>query len=192
MIRYFVNIFKHNRNNYSEIELFFRAMKSFRYHKARCTSCGAIGHLSAHDFYERDLIIYSHGIHIHKIKIQRYICESCGHSHAIIPDMLIPYASYSLGCILAALRSYIFRSLCNHTVSDVCDRYQIAVSTLYSWKKRFLSHKSLWLGAAANIAVADADFLPEYPFCTELLSGFFRRFGFSFMQNHLASNSSVP
>jgi len=192
MIRYFAANFKPNRNNYSEIELFYSSVKSFKPHKARCPICGAKGRFSYHDSYGRYFVTCEGDILIHEVNIPRYICDSCGHTHAVLPDMLIPCGSYSLGFVLAVLRAYFFRALSGMTVIDICDKFQIAVSTLYDWKKRFLAQKALWLGAASNLAIHELDFLAEEPPPQEMLNGFFRRFGFSFLQNYIAPYSSIP
>jgi hypothetical protein len=192
MIRHFPAFFKPNHNNYSEIELFNRALKCFRPEKARCPSCKSKGSFLLHDSYERDLITYDGGVRAHEITIPRYKCGSCGKPHSVIPDMLIPYGSYSLCFVLTVLKAYFFRNCPGNTVEGICDKYQIAVSTLYAWKERFSSHKSLWLGAATSLSVTNTDFLAEHFLRPGMLSGFFCRFGFSFMQNHLASTSAVP
>jgi hypothetical protein len=106
--------------------------------------------------------------------------------------MLIPYGSYSLGFVSAVLRAYFFRSLSGMTVIAICDKFQIAVSTLYAFKERFHAHKALWLGAISNFVVADSDFLAKIPHSPELLNGFFHRFGFSFLQNYITPHSSIP
>ena len=45
------------------------------------------------------------------ITIIRYRCPSCGHTHAILPECLFPYRSYSFLFILAVMRDYYTRSL---------------------------------------------------------------------------------
>jgi ribosomal protein S27AE len=192
MIRYFAANFKPNRNNYSEIGLFYSAIKSFKPHKARCPGCGAKGRFSYHDSYGRYLVTYDGGVLIHEINIPRYICGSCGRPHAVLPEMLIPYSSYSLGFVMIVLRAYFFRAVSGMTVIDICDKFQIAASTLYAFKERFLAHKSFWLGAVSNLAVSETCFLGEGVPPQEMLYSFFRRFGFSFLQNYIAPYSSIP
>ncbi|MCL1810442.1 MAG: helix-turn-helix domain containing protein [Clostridiales bacterium] len=138
------------------------------------------------------MITYSNGAVAHRVRVERCICSSCGSTHAIMPGMLIPFGSYSLFFVLAVLRAYFSRSLSGETVAQICSKHQIAVSTLYDWKKCFASHKSLWLGAARSLAALDLEFLAEARTCPGLLSGFFLRFGFSFMQNRKTPNSGVP
>lgn len=79
----------------------------------------------------------------HTVTVQRYRCGSCGHTHALLSSALVPYSSYSLRFILSVLRAYFLRT---DTVAGICERVGIAISTLYRWKKLFLTHKQLWLG----------------------------------------------
>lgn len=94
--------------------------------------------------YRRYLVEMKNGEPVaHTVTVQRYCCGSCRHTHALLPSMLIPYSSYSLRFILEVLRAYFLRM---DTVAGICGRAGIAVSTLYRWKKLFLTHKQLWLG----------------------------------------------
>lgn len=51
-----------------------------------CPSCGARHSLSTFASYERHLQTYDNGeVQDNIITISRYICSSCGHTHAILP-----------------------------------------------------------------------------------------------------------
>jgi hypothetical protein len=108
------------------------------------------------------------------------ICKSCNTTHALLPDILIPGSPYTLHFIIHVIGAYLNRS---GTVEELCAHYQIAVSTIYCWKKRFLAHANLLLQAFSQVSqvtvgaiefISDADALPET---------FFDKFGFSFLQN---------
>jgi len=73
----------------------------------------------------------------------------------------------------------------NATVAKLCGHFCIAVSTLYEWKKRMLSHKGLMLGMLKSLKEAAQVFLKvllESSGLSERLNDFFNRHGFSFMQ----------
>ena len=70
-------------------------------------------------------------------------CKSCGHTHAIIPDYIIPY---SLLFVLRVLGEYFLRK---RTVEGMCRRYNITPSMVYSWKRVFEEYKEMWLGVLA-------------------------------------------
>ena len=76
------------------------------------------------------------------LRVLRVKCTSCGHTHALLPEMLIPYSSYSLRFILTVLENYFLHI---HPVEVICETYQISHSTLYAFRSLFLSPKScLW------------------------------------------------
>jgi hypothetical protein len=150
-----------------------------------CFACGAEGSLSEHASYDRDLVLAGGAVVYRKIRIRRLLC-GCGRTHAVLPELIVPYRSYSLLFILAALKAYFFRSISGKTASDIAEEYGIAVSTLYEWKKLFLKHRELLLGALAAVTEALEMFFSvlSSPPCSasEKLRDFHARFGFSFMQ----------
>lgn len=136
-----------------------------------------------HASYERYLISAEHGRSItYVIVVIRYKCLSCGHTHAILPEHLIPYSSYSLPFILAVLRDYYTRPV---SVEVLCSEYDISVSTLYAWHSLFLIHKKLWLGLLEDyISSPDTFVLELFPIPSEqLLSGFYDSVRHSFLQS---------
>jgi transposase-like protein len=88
--------------------------------------------------------------------------------------------------VLAALKAYCFRRINGETVVDIVERHEIAVSTLYEWKACFKEHRGLWLGLLGEAIQSVEEFFsaltsgPQY--LPEMLSCFFLRFGFSFLQ----------
>jgi hypothetical protein len=134
-----------------------------------------------HASYERYLIDYEDGVKEHRVVIERAICDVCDHTHAELPDVLVPYKSYSIIFILRVLKEY------NHThaVTSICRKYDISSSTLYGWRDLYLSHTSLDLGTiveAALISVTRWLINPQDICRTEAPLDFFKHFGFSFMQ----------
>jgi hypothetical protein len=75
------------------------------------------------------------------LTIPRYLCESCGRTHALLPDVLIPFGSYSLRFVLTILRAYKNRT---GTVAELCMDWEIAISTLYGWIHLFIDHHNAW------------------------------------------------
>lgn len=62
-----------------------------------CEKCGATGNFKKHGWYKRYLVNIDG---TKKIKIWRYRCVSCGTTHAIIPENVIPYKQYSLRFVI--------------------------------------------------------------------------------------------
>ena len=118
---------------------------------------------------------------------RRVKCSSCGATHALLPDIVIPYGRYSLSFVLTALITYFERA---NTVEKICAQLGIAISTIYEWKKRMLAHKDLMLGILISRKVPALAFLRgllKSKRLSVILSGFFHRYGFSFMQRRSTS-----
>ena len=145
-----------------------------------CPACGAIGCCSPHGSYKRWMIVINCGIREDNlISVNRVICNSCKHTHALLADILIPYGSYSLRFIVHVLWAHINRSC---TVVDLCKKYSIAVSTLYVWIHLFEEQANLWLSALERISRLSIQALEYFEGIDMLPFSFFRRYGFSFLQ----------
>jgi len=173
----------------SDETFLFHALKSFRPSRMRCPACGIPGGHRRRCSYKRWMISVMDGRRCEKqVRISLYICPSCGRSHAVIPDVLIPFASYSLRFILSVLRSYLERS---STVRVLCARWQISASTLYTWIHLFSHHFSAWRGILYRIRRVELCALDDVVNTTAFPSAFFHRFGFSFLQPSQTAHS-VP
>lgn len=76
-------------------------------HSVTCPSCGSTGNCAAHGSYRRSLIDFEEGKVVYGVvEVQRVRCASCGHTHAILPDHIIPYTTYSLLFILRVLAGH--------------------------------------------------------------------------------------
>jgi transposase-like protein len=183
MIRFFKAFCKPDSNLFSDKELFDAAVRAFRPDRTRCPYCGA-ALLAPRGRYERYLVSFENGVVVSKrVTVPRFVCKSCGKAHALLPDALIPRSSHSLRFVVAVLLSY-FRG--EMTVSELCARYGIAVSTLYAWKTRFARQLPLLLGLLKSTAASASDFLSGFLESADLsrrLSDFFRKHSFSFLQN---------
>lgn len=194
MIRKFTVFCKLNLISHSALQIFEQFLDNFRIEECVCPICGAKHACSYHDDYERCLIYYESRKTVYSpVNIPRVICESCGHTHAILPEILIPYGSYSILFILTVLRDYYFRS---SSVQKLCNQYQIAVSTLYMWKRLFNKHKKLWLGLledAATPALNFLDFLMDFSkgVLSQELKHFFLSHDFSFLQGTAKTTRSA-
>lgn len=178
---------KLNLINSSDQQLFEHCLADFKVAKQPCPHCGAIGCFSNAAPYTRSLITVRHGKrHQTPVVVPRLLCNSCNHSHAILPDCLIPFGSYSVRFVLHVLLAYLTR---NCTVVSLCERWQISISTLYDWIHLFSKHHSLWFGVMKKIhwiSTAALSLIQDTP---ELLSGFRQRYGFSFLQRMQTTHS---
>lgn len=161
MIRVFDQFCKYNFRNISSSEIFARAMNNFCPKDYRCPLCGSkYPQWKRHGVYKRYLISFKNNQAItDQITITRYRCASCSRTHAILPESIIPYQSYSLLFILSVLKDYFTRNL---SVESICIKYEISVSTLYSWKNLFLREKKVWLGLLVDLCTQPLDFIESF------------------------------
>ena len=200
MIRLFAELCKTKLESLSEEAILQNAADEFNYYGEKCPNCGATGTLSPYGDYPRYLISYKSGkITVSLVRPLRFECKpsgktrGCGTTHALLPDILIPYSPYSLRFMLTVLVAYFERET---TVVAICEHFGIAVSTLYAWKERLYEHKALLLGELTSREKPALAFLHGLLGCdclSDHLSDFFNRHGFSFMQDRLrVATRSVP
>jgi len=191
MIRVKAVLIKLKYLHFSDRELFDTAAASFRPEKFVCPFCGAVGQCHPIRPYSRMLISVSPDNQRieQEVLVPRVLCDSCatsGHAHtqAILPDVAVPYGSYSLRFILTILNGYLNRSC---SITDFCAYWQIAVSTLYGWIHLFIDHYSAWCNVLDRIirltqqAIDAVSCQPAFP------SQFFGRFAMSFLQGRSAA-----
>ncbi len=148
-----------------------------------CPYCGAKGTCRRRGSYERNLVAFPDGKpEVIRLRIPRVQCP-CGRSHALLPDFIVPYLSYSLPMILQILCDYFIRHL---TVQGICRKYLITPPVPYRFKKQFLLHKKEWLGIVRDMEIPACIFLEEA--LTDSYSRFhdayLRLTTYSFLQSH--------
>ena len=88
----------------SSKSLFDSYMEQFQPQLETCPICGSTGNCHIHDYYGRSIIDFLSGRkQKENLCIMRVFCDSCEHAHAILPDIIVPYSSYSLFFILFIL-----------------------------------------------------------------------------------------
>jgi len=148
-----------------------------------CPYCGARGTCRRRGSYERNLVTFSDGKpEVTRLKIPRVQCP-CGKSHALLPDFIVPYLSYSLPMILMILSDYFQRRL---TVRGICQKYLVSPPLIYRLKKLFLLHKKQWLGALRDMELCAPDFADELQAesYSRFRHAFLRLTTYSFLQSH--------
>lgn len=132
-----------------------------------CPFCGETGTCGFIGSYHRGLILVpemegpqpSNG----SIRIRRICCHNCGHTHAVLPDWIIPYRQYSLLFVLCVLRDYYRRTSDPeyHTVGAVCGKYGISEQLLYQWIHDLEENRSRFLLAIQRVETTLKDFLQK-------------------------------
>lgn len=159
-------------------------MDGFRPELQSCPSCGAKVSCSIHAYYDRSLIDFIGGKPVrHSLCVLRLVC-SCGHTHAILPDFIIPYSTYGLFFILRVLAEYFLRPA---SVERLCERFLITQKQLYHWLALFKRQKEEWMGILSSTETSGLFFLKSLfrmSSYSVFAAGFVRRFAVSFLQSH--------
>ena len=138
------------------------------------------------------------------------LCRECGkpadgkgpdsgdYNHAILGGIIIPFTKYSLPFVLTVLDSYANRT---GTVEDVCEQWGICRNTLYNWIGRHMEQYDLWADSLHGTGSLGREAQSRHPGSKNLysrilaaalglvshilpivISGFFGKYGYSFMQ----------
>jgi len=131
MIRFFGLLQKTNILKITVYDLYQAYTRDFNPGKFPCPFCRTKHPgWKKHATYERYIISFESGKSvIYQVIIIRYRCSSCEHTHALLPEFLVPYRSYSILFILSALKEYFSKCL---TIEKICEKYGISASTMYS------------------------------------------------------------
>lgn len=148
--------------------------------------CPSTGRYSAAGSYSRSLVCYTNGrVERHQVHVPRIECSSCGHTHALLPPVVIPHSPFSLHFVISLLYDFITHAF--HDVHSLCSRYDISVSTLYRIWHRFIEDKKLMLGLMDDLIISTQAFLKSFIDFSmadddRRLMAYFKRLGISFLQ----------
>jgi len=191
MIRLFLALCKcfHLTKNNDDYEIYRSYMDSALSDMIPCpfSSCGQKGNYHEDGSYQRLLVCYTNArVERYEITIPRIECNSCGHSHALLAPVIVPYSPFSFHFVISLLYDFITHKY--DTVAALCQVYDIAVSTLYRIYHRFTSDRKLMLGmieAAVTQTQELLDLLADSSFTLNVdnrLHDFFRSNHASFLQ----------
>lgn len=170
----------------TSVQLFNEFMLSYSWENETCPWCGSKGNCVSHGSYTRSMNDFVHGKIVYgEACVLRVRCTSCRHTHAILPDVIIPYAVYGLFFILRVLAEYFLHL---YTVEKLCTRFGISASTLYRFRDIFLSQKQLWLGLLVCAETTPSAFIKDICLLAQYSTSFACRFVLlsarSFLQSH--------
>jgi len=142
----------------NEINIYDKQMKTLNTEALTCPICGAKHSLSLFAYYKRHLVTYDNNTPKDNIiTISRYICSSCGHTHAILPSVIVPYMSFSFKFTVSLIHDYLVHKY--HSVDAMCEHYEIAITTFYRILNKFKIHKQLWLGLLEDKLMSNLSFV---------------------------------
>lgn len=190
MIRVFDAFGKSFFHTKSDLMIFNNFMDNLQVNKVTCPICGAKYNCTFFSSYSRNMITFENGSNTcHNISVTRVYCNSCSRTHAILPYNLIPHGSYSLSFILKVLRAYF---LGTKTVADLCDYFQISVSTLYGWKLLFNEQKLVWLGILDDTITSPIKFIDDLSSLKVSLRLFYKTTKVSFLEPFKTTQFDSP
>lgn len=103
--------------------------------KCECPKCGAKNKFSYHAYYQRNIaFVINENIENFKVTVVRLICKSCGSSHALLPNFIVPYKIMSLHSILNIVQNSTLTS-----VLAISSRINISYQMIYVYLSFFLS-----------------------------------------------------
>ena len=165
--------------------LFDTFMAQFRPELETCPICNSTGNCHIHDYYGRSIIDFDAGQRTNAdLCVLRVFCDSCEHAHAVLPDAIIPYSSFSLLFVLRLLGQY-FADL--GSVEQLCERFGVSQNLFYKWLKLWNSHKQRWLGVLADSETSSISFwkkLYEQERYSDFSMEFIRSTSYTFLQAH--------
>jgi len=170
----------------NEITAFDKYVSSVNRETLVCPFCGAKHSLSSFASYKRHLVTYNNNTpQNNMITIPRYICSSCGHTHALLPSVIVPYMSFSFKFTVSLIHDYFAHKY--HSVEAMCEHYVIAISTFYRILNRFKKHKQVWLGLLEDKLILSLNFVQHIINSTfdeieDFKIQFFKQNGSSFFQ----------
>ncbi len=170
----------------NEITTFDKYVSSVNIDALVCPFCGAKHALSSFASYKRHLVTYDNNTAQDNIlTILRYICSSCGRTHALLPSVIVPYMSFSFKFTVSLIHDYLVHKY--HSVEAMCEHYGIAISTFYRILRKFKEHKQVWFGLLEDKLISNLSFVQHiinssFDETENFIIKFFNQNGSSFFQ----------
>lgn len=124
--------FKINFNNYKQ-----KILDNYSNLYYSCPKCGANHSLIRHGTYDRNLILLDASNIIRELKfnVLRVKCKSCGSTHTILPNDIIPYCIYSFSFIITLLsKRYIYKE----KITDISENLSVSFQMIYFFISKIL------------------------------------------------------
>ena len=94
-----------------------------------CPCCHAKGKLIKYGTYERNIsILIDNDIENYRVSIQRVICTSCNHTHALLPNFIVPYKIMAIFSIAQIVKRASISS-----AYKLAETINLSVQMIYSY-----------------------------------------------------------
>ena len=163
---------------HTDIQLYYNAIS--RIDTSNCIKCSSYSHY---------LVSFEKGkVTTNLITVYRVIRKGdmSRHTHAILPDIIVPYSSYSIRFIIYILYLYTHRT-CSAT--EFCSKFHISRSTIYDWMNLYSNHLDEWISL---LKTADKSLLDnELKSISDFLYQFMHTTGHPFLMKCIGYNLIV-
>lgn len=100
-----------------------------------CPKCKAKSNFSYHGSYNRNIsFIRDNNVFDFKVSVTRVICNSCGSTHALLPNFIVPYKIFSRESFL-----YAISQACATSVITIAEKLGLSFQLIYSFLALILS-----------------------------------------------------
>ena len=100
-----------------------------------CPKCKAKSNFSYHGSYLRNIsFIINNKVYDFKVWVTRVICNSCGSTHALLPNFIVPYKIFSRESFL-----YTVSQACSSSVITIAEKLGLSFQLIYSFIALVLS-----------------------------------------------------
>lgn len=123
-----------------------------------CSSCGYAGRQHRHGGYFRNIITDNVS---RRVKIFRVKCPSCGKTHAIIPDYIVPYFQHSYDLIKNCLA---FKYLRNLSYSKIFKHFNKIRASLFISPQLLNFFIRRFRASTARVNLFFSSFTSRYPY----------------------------
>lgn len=126
-----------NENNlksfcsYSERNLYIQSLMPdiTDIHRNICPCCHAKNKLIKYGKYERNIsILIDDYVENYRVSVRRVICNSCNHTHALLPNFIVPYKIMALFSI-----AQIVQRACISSAYKLAEAINLSVQMIYTY-----------------------------------------------------------
>lgn len=98
-------------------------------HQQSCPCCYAKNQLIKYGTYQRNIsILVDENIENYRVSVQRIMCKSCGHTHALLPNFVVPYKIMALFSITQIVQKATISSVCK--LSEIIN---LSITMIYTY-----------------------------------------------------------
>lgn len=151
-------------------------IKHLNYAVIICPKCGAVGFFRNHGKYDRYLFNCSN----ERFCIQRIRCEKCNSTHALLPDVIIPYRYFSAPFLLKVFTLFLIDKI---SIPQIAEMLKLSIPTFCKLIRDYKSrHKE-------RMSIINPEFMN--PLDHKFLIDYFHAFYFLFMQSSPHNSNSI-